>query len=191
MNRKADYPITPAILNRWSSRAMSGEPLSNEELFSLFEAARWAPSCYNEQPWRFIYAKKDSKHWPLFLDLLVPFNKEWAQKAAVLVVVASQKLFTKNQKPIQTHSYDTGAAWQNLALEGSIKGLVVHGMQGFDYKKAATDLQIPDQIQIEAMIAIGKPAPKESLPAELQAKETPNSRKPIQDWIHEGVYEPK
>ncbi len=186
--RKADYPIESNLLNRWSPRSMTGEPISEEELYSLFEAARWAPSCYNEQPWRFIYAKRDTEHWQRLYDLMIAFNQQWTAKAAVLIVVASHKVFERNQKPAQTHSYDTGAACQNLALEGFARGLVVHGMQGFDYKKAAIDLKIPAEYQVEAMIAIGKKAPRENLSPGLQEKEVPSQRKPIKELISEGIF---
>ena len=164
MKRKANYPILPLLLNRWSSRALSGEEMTDEELMPLFEAARWAPSSYNNQPWRFIYAKRNTPAWKTFLDLLVEFNQSWAKNAAALVVVASAKNFEHNQKPAHTHSFDTGSAWMALALEASHRGLVAHGMEGFDYAKAAKALHIPDGFQVEAMLAIGKKAPKETLP---------------------------
>ncbi len=182
-NRTPDYPIHPLIFSRWSPRSMTGEELTDKELFSLFEAARWAPSSYNNQPWRFIYTKKGSSSWNSFLEFLIESNQAWASKASCLLVVISSKFFEHNQKPAQTHSFDTGAAWQNMALEGSRKGLVVHAMQGFDYKKAQSQLSIPDTFTVEAMIAIGKRAPSEQLPKNLQEKERPNQRKPISEII--------
>src|SRR3989338_8820933 len=94
--RVPNYPINPLLLNRWSPRAMSGESLTEDELMSLFEAARWAPSSYNNQPWRFIYAKRDTMHWERLFNLLGDFNKSWTLKAAVLVVVISKKTFDYN-----------------------------------------------------------------------------------------------
>src|SRR6185437_6320066 len=155
-NRPTSYPIHPLLYNRWSPRAMSGEEISYEELMSLFEAARCAPSSYNNQPWRFIYAKRNTPAWDPIFNLMVDFNKSWAKNAAVLVVVVSSNLFSHNKKPCNTHSYDTGAAWMSLALEGSSRGLVVHGMSGFDYAQAKRVLEIPDDYTVEAMIAIGK-----------------------------------
>src|SRR5437667_7210743 len=119
--RKPTYEVNPLILNRWSPRSFSGEELTDKELFTLFEAARWAPSSYNNQPWRFIYAKKGSKDWRTFLSLLVDFNQSWAKNAAVLVVAASKVTFN-NGKPSRTHSFDTGAAWANFALQGALGG---------------------------------------------------------------------
>lgn len=188
VDRKSDYPINPLILNRWSPRAMSGEPIIQEELMQLFEAARWAPSSYNNQPWRFIYAYRDTLEWNKFFDFLVPFNQEWAKDAAVLVVIISAKNFDYNDKPSRTHSFDTGSAWQNLALQGSSMGLVVHGMEGFDYDRARKELNVPDNYTIEAMCAIGRPGKKEDLPEQMQEKETPSGRKPVSEFIFEGTF---
>lgn len=181
--RQSEYPIQPLILNRWSPRAMSGEPLSDEELFPLFEAARWAPSSYNAQPWRFYFAKRETDAWKPLYELLVPFNQSWADDAAVLVVIASHLVFEHNGKPSPTHSFDTGAAWENLALEGSARNLVIHGMQGFDYKKAKDVCQLPDDYAVEAMVAIGKPGKKEDLPKDAQEREKPSSRKSLKELV--------
>ena len=186
--RKPSYPINPLILNRWSPRSMSGEALDDDEIMSLFEAARWAPSSYNNQPWRFIYAKRNSEHWNRFFNLLMEPNKVWAKNAAILVVVISRKNFEFNEKPAVTHQFDAGSAWENLALEASSRDIVAHGMQGFDYKKAGVDLRIPPNFEVMAMIAIGKKGPKEILPAELQEKEKLTNRKPLKEIIMEGFY---
>ena len=186
--RKPSYPINPLILNRWSPRSMSGEALDDDEIMSLFEAARWAPSSYNNQPWRFIYAKRNSEHWNRFFNLLMEPNKLWAKNAAILVVVISRKNFEFNEKPAVTHQFDAGSAWENLALEASSRDIVAHGMQGFDYKKAGVDLRIPPNFEVMAMIAIGKKGPKEILPAELQEKEKLTNRKPLKEIIMEGFY---
>jgi len=186
--RKPAFDINPLFIQRWSPRAMSGEALTREELFTLFEAARWAPSANNNQPWRFVYASRDTEYWPTFLDLLNDSNKVWAKEAAVLVVVASKTTFDQNEKFARTHTYDAGAAWENLALQGSIKGFVVHGMQGFNYDKARAALNIPDLYQVEAMIAIGKPGHKEDLPDHLQAREFPSARKAVGEIVSEGIF---
>ena len=187
-NRRIGYDIDPIFPNRWSPRAMSGERINDEDLFSLFEAARWAPSSYNNQPWRFIYAKRDTKNWNLFFNLLTKGNKVWAKNSAVLVVVASKKTLDYNGKPSITHSFDAGAAWENLALQGSLMGLVTHGMEGFDYEKAKKELEIPDEYQVEAMIAIGRPGRKENLPQELQEREVPSDRKKMSEIVFEGKF---
>jgi nitroreductase len=155
---------------------------------SLFEASRWAPSSYNNQPWRFVYAKRNTPPWAKLFDLLVEPNKVWAKDAALLVVVVSIKNFEYNGKFYITHQYDAEAAWENLALEESSRGLVAHGMQGFDYVKARGNLDIPDSFDVMAMIAIGKRGPKENLTKELQDKELPNDRKPLKEIVMEGSF---
>ncbi len=186
--RKADFAIEQLLLDRWSPRAMSGEKISDEELMRLFEAARWAPSSFNAQQWRALYARRGNEHWPLFLDLLVEANKSWAKNAAVLVLFISRKTFDYNSEPSITHSFDTGAAWENFALQGFRQGLVVHGMEGFDYDRARVALHVPEQFQIEAMAAVGKPGPKEVLPDKLQKRESPSDRRKVVDSICEGPF---
>lgn len=183
-HRKSEYPINPLILNRWSPRAMTGELLSDEELFPLFEAARWAPSSYNAQPWRILYVKRETSYWDRLYHLLIDFNKEWCAKAAVLGLFFSRTTFEKNNKPSHTHAFDTGAAWENLCLEGTSRGFVVHGMEGFDYEKAR--LLIPKDHEVHAMFAIGKKAPKSTLSPELQEREMPSTRKKLSEFVFEG-----
>ena len=186
--RRADYPIEPFLIDRWSPRAMSGEEISRQELMRLFEAARWAPSSFNAQQWRALYARRGTEHWQTFFDLLVHANKAWAKNAAVLVVFISRKLFDYNDEPSVTHSYDAGAAWENFALQGFRQGLVVHGMEGFDYERARKELRIPDEFQVEAMVAVGKPGAKESLPEKLQTRENPNDRRKVSESVFEGPF---
>jgi nitroreductase len=186
--RQADHPVEGIFVNRWSPRAMSGEEISREELLTLFEAARWAPSSMNNQPWRILYATRSNRYWPLFFDLLVESNKVWCDRAAALLVVISKTTF-ENGKPCRTHSYDSGSAWMSLALQGSMMGLVVvHGMQGFDYERARIDLGIPEEYQVEAMAALGRPGRIEDLPGQLQERETPNDRRPQAQSVCEGPF---
>jgi nitroreductase len=166
---------------------MSGDDIASEELMTLFEAARWAPSSSNNQPWRVLYATRNSCHWQLFFDLLVDSNKVWCANASALLVFISKTTF-ENGKPCRTHSYDSGAAWMSLALQGSMMGLVVHGMQGFDYEAARIVLNIPDDFQVEAMAAVGRPGDVRNLPEVLQARETPNDRRPLDQTVCEGVF---
>jgi nitroreductase len=186
--RKVEKNINRLFVNRWSPRAMSGEEISNDDLMGLFEAARWAPSSYNNQPWRFIYAKRNTHHWQTLISLLVEGNKIWAQNAAVIVVVISRKNFEFNEKPAITHQFDAGAAWENLALEATSRGLVTHGMQGFDYKQAREELGVPENFDVMAMIAIGKLGQKENLPLNLQEREYPSDRKPLEEIVMEGKF---
>ena len=186
--RIPNYPIEPLIVNRWSPRAMSGEPITHDELMALFEAARWAPSSYNNQPWRFIYAQRDTPHWSKLFDLLVPFNQEWCARAAVLILVLSRRTFFFNNKPSRTHSFDTGAAVENLALQGHAMGLVVHGMEGFDYDRARAIFAIPDEYTVEAVFAVGRPASPDVLSPELKSREVLSDRKPIAEFVTEGTF---
>lgn len=186
--RKPEFPIDPIFLTRHSPRAMSGEEMSHNELMSLFEAAKWAPSSYNNQSWRFLYAKRNTEQWNLFLNWLVEPNQAWCKNAAALIVVLSKTTFDHNGKPARTHTFDTGAAWENFALQGSLNGLVVHGMQGFDYDRARTELNVPKEYDVEAMIAVGKPGKKEDLPPNLQEREIPSGRKKLSEIVFEGKF---
>jgi|SRR5579862_3283083 len=186
-SRKPEYPVADFIINRWSARAMSGESISDKDLYSLFEAARWAPSEYNNQPWRFIYAKRGTEHWNKLFNLLVDFNKEWAKNAAVLMVIVSKNTL-ENGEPSISHSFDTGAAFQNLMLQASKNGLVSHGMGGFDHEQAKKDLKIPDGYTVEAMCAIGKPGQTKNLPVYMQPQEKPSDRKKVAEFVRVGSF---
>lgn len=189
--RSPRYNINPIFVNRWSPRSMTGEEISHDDLMGLFEAARWAPSSYNNQPWRFIYAKRNTENWDKIYSLMVEGNKIWAKNASVLVVVVSRKDFEYNEKPARTYQFDAGSAWENLALEATSRGLATHAMQGFDYDKAKVDLEVPENFDVMAMIAIGKRGQKESLPSNLQKNEYPTDRKPLQEIVMEGRFKTK
>lgn len=186
--RIADHHINPLFLHRWSPRAMSGEPVSKQLLNRLFEAARWAPSSYNEQPWRLLYATRDSASWKTFFGLLAEANQAWAHTAGALVVVVSKKTFSRNGNENRVHVFDAGAAWQNIALQGADMGLVVHGMAGFDVERARKELGVPDDFSVIAMIAVGKPGPVEELPRDMQAGEVPSGRKKVAEFAFEGAF---
>ncbi|ESS06292.1 MAG: nitroreductase, partial [uncultured archaeon A07HB70] len=166
----------------------TGDSLDEEQYMPLFEAARWAPSSYNNQHWRFLYATREDGEFEQFSELLNEGNRAWAENAAVLVTLVSKQTFDHNGAPARTHSFDAGAAWQNLALEASRRELVAHAMQGFDYEAAAQRLDVPDQYSVECMIAIGERAPAEALPDELQEREFPKGRKPIDEILHHGGF---
>jgi nitroreductase len=185
MERTADYEIAQMFLNRWSPRAMNGDPLSEVDLMRLFEAARWAPSSSNGQPWRFVYARAGTAHFPTFLDLLMEGNKPWCARAGALVVMLSKTHFD-NGRPSPTHSFDAGAAWMSLALQGSLMGLVVHGMAGFDYARAASALAVPEGLVVEAMIAIGYPGKVEDLPEKFRTREVKSGRRAVRESVFEG-----
>lgn len=188
-HRRADHPIEPLFLRRWSPRAMSGEAVSEGEMLTLFEAARWAPSTYNEQEWRFLYARRNTASWPLFFELLVEGNRAWCQRAALLAVILAHKVFQRNGKPNPVHLQDCGHAFENLALQGTAMGLVVHGMQGFDFEKARTTLAVPDDYAVAAMFAVGRPGDPDELPESLRQREMPSDRKPLSELIREGRWQ--
>ena len=186
--RNAEHGVDELFVDRWSPRALSGESVTEEELLKLFEAARWAPSSYNNQPWRILYARRDTEHWQTFLGLLVDGNRVWAKDAGALLLFVSKETFDFNGKPYPTHSFDTGAAWENLALQATMSGLVTHGMQGFDYERARTELNIPEGFRVEAMAAVGRHGDPATLPEPMREREAPSDRKPLEAITCEGPF---
>lgn len=180
-------PINDLFLKRWSPRAMSGKPLTLLQVQQLVEAARWAPSSYNNQPWRYFYAISGDEFWTSFVDLLAPGNKIWAEKAGALFVVAAKTTFDYNNKPSRTAPYDTGAATLNLAYEGFFLGLVVHQMEGFDYDKAHELLKMPKDFVVQSMVAVGFSGDVAELPKKAQQDEHPNERRPLDEIMFHGT----
>jgi nitroreductase len=188
-HRAADHPIEELFLRRWSPRAMTGEAVSEDDLNRLFEAARWAPSTYNEQEWRFLYATNGSDEWPMFLDLLAEGNQPWCTNAGALIVGLSCKTFSRNGKPNPVHTLDCGLATENLLLQGAAMGLVCHGMAGFDRSKARVALEVPDDFDVEVMIAVGYPGKIEDLPKDYQEMDrNPTGRKPLDEIRRRGKF---
>jgi len=174
------------FIERWSPRAFSPEHIPDTTLAALFEAARWAPSCFNEQPWLFLYAVSEEDR-ALFLSCLVEFNQKWAGKAPVLAFVLARKRFAKNDKPNRWAPFDAGAAWMSLALQARKLGLYTHGMAGFDEDRAFEVLKVPrDQYDIMAAVAIGKYGDPDALPPEIRKSEAPNDRKPLSEVAVRG-----
>ncbi|MGA2506174.1 MAG: nitroreductase family protein [Chitinispirillaceae bacterium] len=186
--RRVDHDCSDIFPARWSPRAMSGMPLSDAETNALFEAARWAPSCNNSQSWRFLYAKRETEHWEKFFNLLKEGNKLWCINAGMLIVIVAKKTFDSGSVTIPTFAFDTGAAWENLALQASLMGLVAHGMAGFDYAAARSVLRVPDDHDVMAMVAVGKPGEKEDLPPQLIEREKPSDRKRVDEFAGEGCF---
>ena len=159
--------------------------MADADLFRLFEAARWAPSSSNQQPWRLLYAKRDTPDWALFFDPLFDGNKSWACNASVLVALVSKRMIdAKGDKPARenyNHTLDTGAAWACLALQASMMGWTAHAVGGFDVPRAIADLGIPDDHRMEVMIAIGRyQAP--------DAPHKPNGRSPQASFVRAGPF---
>jgi nitroreductase len=191
-SRSADHPIEAFFLERWSPRAFTGEAIRDADLATIFEAARWAPSSFNSQPWRILYAKRDTPDFAKFLGLLIEFNQSWAKNAAVLAVLLSKKSFLPPGKTesvlSHSHSLDAGAAWGYLALQASRSGYATHGMAGFDIPRAAEELNVPDDYRVEMAIALGRVGDKSILPEGLRAREEPNGRNPQADFVFEGAF---
>ncbi len=190
--RSSKYPINPIILNRTSKRAMSGETLSKEELMTLFEAARWAPSSNNNQLTRFVYASKDTEHWSTFLELLADGNKIWCKNASNLIIILSRKNSYYKSSDQRSHSFEAGSAFENMAIQGTSQNLVIHPMGGFDYAKARELLSLENIWDIECMVAVGKPGDVSSLPKELQDSDNqPSTRNPLDQIVFEGIFTEK
>ena len=196
---KTDYPVHDLIQNRWSPRAFSDNPVSPETLRSLFEAARWAPSSSNEQPWAFIVGTKDDlETHSKILSTMVEFNQAWAKHAPVLAIAVSEMEFARNKTPNRNAFYDTGAAVAHLTAEATSRGLFVHQMAGFDPQKAIEVFHIPKGWEPIAVFAIGYPGDPNALPDKLRERElAPRSRKPISefvmssDWGHPAKFLPE
>ena len=185
--RKAEREILPLFLNRWSPRSFTAEAVSQEDLMACLEAARWAPSSYNEQPWRFLYAVEPEAK-ALFTSCLVEFNQAWAGKAPVLLAVCAKRAFSHDGSENRHHAFDAGAAWVLFALEATRRGLCAHAMAGFEVEKAQRALLIPEGFEVLAFVALGHRGPKETLPERMRKGEVPNGRNPVESFAFEGTF---
>ncbi|HMN74058.1 MAG TPA: nitroreductase family protein [Rhodoblastus sp.] len=189
--RKADHAVSPQFLERWSPRAFTGDAIPDAILMRIFEAARWAPSASNLQPWIFLYAKRGGPDFDKFHALLAEGNRPWVKNAAAIVFLVSRKTRQAADGahvPSRSHSLDAGAAWAYLALEASAVGWPAHGMIGVDFDHARDELHVPDDCHIEMAIAIGKRGDRTSLPEKLQGIEAPNARKPVSEIVIAGPF---
>jgi nitroreductase len=184
--RQPDHEIHPQFLTRWSPRSFTDQDVSEDVLLSLFEAARWAPSGGNLQPWRFIVARTAEER-AKFHTFIAAVNREWCEKAPILTVVVSySKTANGNLNP--SHSFDAGAAWGYLALEAANQGLITHAMGGFDRQQARETLGVPEDYDIHAVIAIGYRGPVEALAEKFQEREAPSGRQPISEIVFTGEF---
>lgn len=184
----SDFPIHQIVRDRWSPRAFSEKNVDADTLRSLFEAARWAPSSYNEQPWAYIVATRDDQeNYQKLLGVLVEFNQGWAKHAPVLAIAIAEKNFARNGSPNRNAFYDVGAASAWLSVEATARGLIVHQMAGFDPEKARKVFGVPDGWEPIAALAIGYPGDPQSLPDKLHEQEVaPRTRKPIREFVMTG-----
>jgi nitroreductase len=192
MNRTPEFPIDPQFTERWSPRAFSDEEIAPATLMSFFEAALWAPSSSNVQPWRFVYGLRGSAGFAAIFATLVEFNQSWAHRAAALVAVVSAKTWLgpndSTPRDSATHSFDAGAAWGHLALQAHLAGWATHGMGGFDRQALRVALAVPEDFHIEALVAIGRRGDKAMLHERMQGSEQPNQRRPLAEIVAEGRF---
>ncbi len=182
MARNFNYEIMPEIRERWSARAISSGEIARDDIMALLEAARYAPSCFNEQPWRFIIA--DEK---LALEkmrgVLTPSNQIWANSAPVLILIASKKTFEDSGKDNYWHMFDAGTAWGYLSLEAQRRNLIAHAMGGFNRQNARTAFNIAEDLDIITIVAVGRYGDKNALNDALRDREHPNVRKEIEEIL--------
>lgn len=190
--RDPAHNIAPVFVERWSPRAFVATTMPERDLLTMLEAARWAPSAYNEQPWRFFYALRDQPHFGRFVGLLDSFNRSWASNASAVVFVASDKVrrHFRAGEPMWSHSFDTGAAWAQLALQATHMGYVTHAMAGLDRERAPSELKLPGDLHLEIAIAVGRRGPTASLPSELRKLEEVSQRRPLSSFTWAGPYQP-
>lgn len=182
--RRFDYEILQEMKTRWSPRAFDPHrPVSEEDIMGVLEAARYAPSCFNEQPWRYIVAAKGQDDYQKILDVLVEANREWAAKAPVLMMITSNQRFAKNDKENHWHLFDAGTSWGYLSLEAQRRGLHTHAMAGFNAEATRQTFGLGENISIVAAVAMGYYGNKEELSPALQKNENPGLRKPIQEIL--------
>ncbi|GEO86582.1 MULTISPECIES: nitroreductase family protein [Alphaproteobacteria] len=184
-SRTSEFDIDPIFLDRWSPRAFTGEAMDETVLLTILEAAHWAPSANNYQPWRFVYALNSEPEWDRFVGLLNESNQVWAKSASALVFLFSDTLSRRHDgsepRLMRSHSFDTGAAWAMMSLQALRSGYLAHAMAGVDFDEAIKVLGAPVGFHAEAAVAIGKRADPAGLPDHLKAREMPNGRKKLAD----------
>ena len=192
MIKKANtkHKVIELIKNRWSPRSFSNKAIDQESIKSLFEAASWAASAFNEQPWRFIYAMKDNNTiYNKILATLIEWNQNWAKAAPLLILTIAKLNFSHNNEPNRTTFYELGQAIGQLGLQASSMDLFVHQMSGFDHKKAEKDFNIPTGYTAISVLAVGYLGKAEDLSEDLKKMElTPRTRNELNSFVFEGEY---
>lgn len=186
----ADYPIHDLLAARWSPYAFADRPVSNGDLRSLFEAARWASSSYNEQPWSYIVAKRENlEEFQKLLSCLVEANQVWAKAAPVLALGVARLRFFRNNEPNRAAVHDLGLAAGNLLVEATARGLYVHQMIGIVPEKAREVYEIPEGSEAWTGLAIGYWGDSNALPESLKERDlTPRQRKPLREFVFSGKW---
>jgi nitroreductase len=186
--RSSAYPIDKQFIDRWSPRAFSDRAMTQEQVLTVLEAARWAPSASNLQPWRFFYGVRGTAEFDTLLSLLVPFNEGWAKNAGALIFITSVTSFD-GSRPVRTHSFDAGSAFMSMALQAHSMGMVAHGMAGIEFEKVPLVLRLPDNLKVEAAVAIGYQGDAATLPEALQKREAPSQRVPLAELAFNGHFQ--
>ena len=193
MDKKAttDQPILPLLADRWSPIAFAPRPIPDETLTSLLEAARWAPSCFNDQPWFFLVARRqNTDEFERMLECLVEGNRVWARNASVLMITAARTTFQRNLKPNRFAGHDLGLAVGGLLVQASEMDLAVHQMGGFDPAKARESYGIPEGFEPMTAIAIGYRDDPSTLSDEMRKREmAPRERKPLSSFVFSGSWD--
>lgn len=192
MARNSDHPIDEVFLKRWSPRAFDGSEMPEADLKTILEAARWAPSAFNVQPWRFVYARRNEASFDELFSLLDDFNQGWAGFASALVFLFSDTLVdgVREDGPVPSafHAFDAGGAWAQAALQATSLGYHSHAMAGLRRDRIHQSLGVPERYKAEIAFAIGRQGDKEMLHEDLQAQETPSGRKPLTEIAFSGRF---
>lgn len=194
MNKLADtsVPILAEIAARWSPRAFDpARAVEADKLRAVLEAARWAPSCFGDQPWRFVICDKasDDGAWAALFSTLAEGNQRWCQRVPVLILAVADTLFTFNEQPNRWAGFDVGAAWENLAIEAVHQGLAAHAMGGFDVRRVREVLAIPERYQPMIVIALGYPGDPAMLEGwQKEAESAPRARRPLSELCFAGRF---
>ena len=183
--------IAEILAERWSGRAYDPDrPVERDELLALLEAARWAPSCFGDQPWRYLIWDRfaEPERWRRAFDCLSEGNRRWAFRAPLLMLALADSRFSDG-RPNRWGQYDTGAASLSLALEATARGLMAHQMSGFDADKVRVEFAIPERYECMAMLTVGYPLPESRIPEELKEREyAPRSRRPLSESFFVGEW---
>jgi nitroreductase len=193
--RQPSHKVDPVFTNRWSARSFTGETMPESDILSMFEAARWAHSASNRQPWRFVYALRGDAEFERFVQFLDGGNREWGHKAAAIVILLSQRHTMPTDgsaaRPIGTHSLDSGCALQSFTLQASMLDYIAHPMAGFVAETISETLGISEEdYKIEAAVAVGRLAPKEELPERFREREKKSDRRPLAETVFRGAFVP-
>jgi nitroreductase len=183
-NAKTDHPISELITRRWSARAFSTRPVEKAKLLSVLEAARWAPSSRNEQPWRYILFTDDNPEMLKKAQSVLKEINDYAKRAPILMCAITRKTYSEDGNPNRLYFHDLGAANENMFLEAFNQGLILHEMGGFDVQKAREVFNVPDGYEVGIMIAIGYQDTHHVLPSRFREKAfAPRIRKPLSEIV--------